>query len=199
MKRTLRKTLSFAGVLIGSAFLASCDELFPPYETPQNVLAGSISVRTADTVSVFYYAAVDYYVSNTVVTLDIDVVNTYDDLLQGDAHIGDRLTIQGFGPNPSVIVVPITLGSLRSPSVFRGTVALPPKDTARFRIPFVPMDKNNRPAYVGMPFVIVDSSKIYGPVEYIASADIRLFERVQSFEVKNFRFQLYFKERILSP
>ena len=175
---------------------SSCDEVFPPYSIPQNVLSGSIHINDLDTVTVYYNKSTDYYYTNNSLTLNIDVVNTYDDLLQGDAMIGDRLTLQAFGKRPAVIVIPLTLGSLRFPSVFRGTLALSPHDTAKFRIAFLPIDKNNIPVYFGGDYVQVDSFRVYGPIEFIANADIRLFERVQSIFTGNYRFSVFFKEII---
>ncbi len=197
MKMNHRRSQNIAVLLIALsilAFIPSCEEIFPPYSIPQNVLTGSMKIRDLDTVVVIHYEEFDFYVTTSAITLDIDVINKYDDLLQGEALIGDRITLQAFGKTPAVIVVPLTLGSLRTPSVFRGSLALPPNDTARFRLGFLPMDKKNIPVYVGSDFVQVDSSKIYGPIEFIASADVRLFERVQPFAIGNYRFKVYFKE-----
>ncbi|MFA6468512.1 MAG: hypothetical protein WCW35_06410 [Bacteroidota bacterium] len=151
-------------------------------------------IKNLDTVVIYYYEAADYYSTNSTITLDIDVINTYDDLLQGEALIGDRVTLQSFGKTPAVIVIPLTLGTLRSPSVFRGSIALAPQDTARFKLGFLPLDKNHQPVYIGSSYVQIDTARIYGPIEFIASADIRLFERVQSFHISNHRFKVYFKE-----
>ncbi len=188
------KNIAFAFTLVIVILVSGCDEVFPPYTTPENVLVCSFPNAVLDTINITYYSDAGYYSAGSVVTLKIDVVNTYDDLLQGDAAIGDRVTIQSFGPSPGVIVVPITLGNLRSPPVFRGTIALRPKDTAHFEIKWLPIDKNGRPAYVGMNYSQVDSARVYGPIECIAFADIRLFERVQAVATENYRFKLYFKE-----
>ena len=192
MRPHILMTLGVA--VCGLLFISSCDEPFPPYSVPQNVLSGNFKITNLDTVVVYYEEEYDYYYTGSSISLDINVVNTYDDLLQGEALIGDRITLQAFGKKPAVIVIPLTLGSLRTPSVFRGALALPPHDTARFSLAFLPLDKNHRPVYVGSSFVTEDSAKIYGPIEFIASADIRLFERVQSFSISNFKFQVYFKE-----
>lgn len=174
--------------------MAGCDEAFPPYTTPENVLEGWMSIRGGDTVSVFYFPATEQYIVTAGAPIEVFLRNTYDDLLQGEAFIGERLTIQSFGANPEVIVVPITLGHLRTPSVFRGSIAIRPEDTARFQIPWLPVNKANRPIYLGMPFTVKDSVKVYGPVEFIVDGEVRLFERVQSVDVQRLRFNLYFRE-----
>lgn len=192
MNRTAATVLLVFMVLL--VVMAGCDETFPPYTTPENVLEGWMSGRSGDTVSVFYFPATDGYFVTSGSPIEVFLRNAYDDLLQGEAAIGERLTIQSFGANPEVIVVPINLGNLRTPSVFRGNVAIRPGDTARFQVPWLPVNKANRPIYLGMPFTVKDSTKVYGPVEFIVDGEVRLFERVQSVVVQRLRFKLYFRE-----
>lgn len=193
-KHRVQNSIVILSAALALLCISSCDEVFPPYSIPQNVLTGSMNIRDLDTVVVYYNTTTNFYYTNSALTLDINVINTYDDLLQGEALIGERITLQSFGKTPAVIVIPLTLGSLRSPSVFRGSLALAPHDTAKFRIGFLPVDKKGLPVYVGSDFVQLDSSKIYGPIEFIGTADIRLFERVQSFSTSYYRFSLYFRE-----
>jgi hypothetical protein len=192
MNRTIR-TLQWLLPVLGILNI-SCDEVFPLYTEPTNVLSTELSIGKPDTLTVFYDGLSDSYSTSPALTMSIKVTNVYDDLLQGDAFIGDRLVLQAFGTTPEVIIVPITLGSLRFPSVFRGTIALPPKKSADFQVPFLPVPKNNRPVYRGMSYIALDSAKLYGPIEFIANAEIRLFQRVQSIRSNEYRFKLYFKE-----
>lgn len=194
MKKNIIDNVALCIAIIFFIFITGCDEVFPPYSTPENVLVGSMKTFDRDTVVMYYHPQGDFYYTNSAVTLNISVVNTYDDLLQGDAAIGDRITLQSFGPTPNVIVVPVTLGNLLFPSVFQGTIAMRPRDTAQFQIKWLPIDKNNRPVYIGAPFTQVDSAKVFGPIEFVVDGDIRLFERVQSISLDRYRFSMYFKQ-----
>jgi hypothetical protein len=193
MKVEYIKYLAFVFTVVIIVLTYGCDEVLPPYAIPENVLVCSFENKNLDTVILNYFESNSTYSAGSS-TFKINVVNTYDNLLQGDAEIGDRITIQSFGPSPSVMVVPITLGSLRSPPVFRGTIAMRPNDTAHFEIKWLPIDNKGKPAYIGLNYSQVDSAKVYGPVEFIAIADVRLFERVQAISSENYRFKLYFKE-----
>ena len=194
MKKTIIDKIALCIALIFFIFISGCDEVFPPYSTPENVLVGSMKTIDRDTVVMYYHPQGDFYYTNSAVTLNISVVNVYDDLLQGYASIGERITLQSFGPTPNVIVVPVILGNLLFPSVFQGTIALRPLDTALFQIKWLPIDKNNRPVYIGAPFTQVDSAKVFGPIEFVVDGDIRLFERVQSISLDRYRFSMYFKQ-----
>ena len=194
MKKTIIDNIALSIAIIFFIFISGCDEVFPPYSTPDNVLVASVKTIDLDTVVMYYRPMFDFYYTNAAVTLNISVVNTYDDLLQGDAAIGDRITLQSFGPTPNVIVVPVILGNLLFPSVFQGTIAMRPLDTALFQIKWLPIDKNNRPVYIGASFTQVDSAKVFGPIEFVVDGDIRLFERVQSISLDRYRFSMYFKQ-----
>lgn len=179
-----------------SLALQSCDEVFPPYEEPANVLAGTMQINSPDTVDMIHDPIAGYF-SNSVLSIDISVKNTYDKLLQGDAEVGENVVLQSFGASPKIIVIPLTLGNLLSPPAFMGSIALPPASEAKFSAPFIPLGSDNLPVYIGSPYISRDTTKLYGPIEFIATADIRLFERVQPITISNYRFSLYFREYTL--
>ena len=172
----------------------SCRETLPPRTEPAEVLVGAITIGELDTVEVQYDAKRDKYTLNASFPLKITLQNVYDDLLQGKAKVDGKVVFQTFGRIPNIITVPITLGNLMVPPVFRGDVALPPKKTAEYDILWIPVGDNQKVVYLGCPSVPVDSALLYGPVELIATAEVSLFERVQPIKIPGRRFTLLFKE-----
>jgi hypothetical protein len=189
------KPLSRILIILAVSFaVQSCDEVFPPYQEPADVLVGKMQINSADTVNMVFDNFSGSYYTNSVLALNISVKNVYDDLLQGEAEVGERVVLQSFGASPKVIVIPLTRGTLLSPPVFMGSIALPPKSEAKFSVQFLPVGSDNLPVYLGGPFTSMDSTKVYGPIEFIANAEIRLFQRVQPITIRNYKFSLWFRE-----
>ena len=182
-------------ILLAISFLVpSCDEVFPPYQEPDNVLVGTMKINGPDTVDMFYEPLSGGYFPSSALGLEISVENAYDNLLQGDAEVGEKVVLQSFGVSPKIIVIPLTLGNLLSPPVFRGSIALPPKSAAKFSAQFLPLGSDGLPVYLGSPYTSTDTTKLYGPIEFIATANVRIFERVQPITISEYRFSLYFRE-----
>jgi hypothetical protein len=184
-------------------FNLSCKEALPPRTEPAEVLVGTMHVGGMDTVEVIHRIVEDTpgryihkYEVQSSFSLKITLQNVYDDLLQGRAKIDGKVVIQSFGNIPNIIIAPITLGNLRNPAVFRGDVALPPGKSAEYFVGWNPVGTNAKPAYDGSPYVLLDSAQLYGPIEFIASAEVSLFERVQPIKIPGYRFTLLFKEYV---
>jgi hypothetical protein len=174
-------------------FLAGCDEEFPPYSEPEKVLQSDLLFVSDDTVSVHRSSTTgDYYFSSTMV-LKVEVTNLHDDLLQGPARIDGRITLQSFSQIPRTLVVPLTRGDLRTPPVYQGTIAIPPGSKAEFSILWLPYATDGAVVFEGLPFTQVGSARFYGPIAFIGSAEVQLFERLQPVRSGSLEFSLVFK------
>jgi hypothetical protein len=175
-----------------SILLLSCDEPFPQYTEPENVLSGEISVTGPDTVLVYNIMGV--YFINTPLIMNVNVTNRHDDLLQGDALVDGLVIVQSFSEIPRVLLVPLTTGNLLTPPVFQGNIALGPGASAQFSTLWIPFAVDGSIVYGGTSFVQTPTGRIYGPIDFIPSVEVQLFERVQPIKFEGQAFSLIFRE-----
>jgi hypothetical protein len=180
---------------ISLTLLVSCSEEFPPYDEPTNVLAGEISVTAADTIDAYFDTQSGQWYLSTPVILSIDITNTYDNLLQGAARVNGMVTIQSFADIPRTMVVQLTLGNLRTPAVFHGDLGLAPGAKAQFSELWLPYCVDGTFVLDGLPYITIDADRIYGPITFICSAQVQLFERVQPIRFGDFTFTRTFRQR----
>jgi hypothetical protein len=178
-------------LLIMTLPVTSCKEEFPPYTEPENVLQGEMQIDIPDTVNVYFDGA-NYYFNGAFV-IGIVVTNVFDDLLQGKALINGRVFLQSFSQVPRAFVVPLSVGDLRSPPVVGGNIAIGPGRQAEFSVLWVPISTDEEVVFAGLPYTEVGSDRLYGPIDFIAYADIQLFERVQPIRLPSLQFSLVFK------
>ncbi|HCV43226.1 MAG TPA: hypothetical protein DGH68_07055 [Bacteroidetes bacterium] len=170
-----------------------CKEEFPPYEEPQDVLQGEISKSSPDTLEGYWDPLVQQYFINTPAILHATIRNVYDNLLQGEAHVEGQIVIQSFGAAPRTFLVPLSTGDLRKPPVFQGNIALPPDSAAEFSVLWLPISTDGHYAFVGYPHYVQGGAEYYGPIGFLASAEVQLFQRVQPIRFGQLQFQLVFK------
>jgi hypothetical protein len=181
-------------VLVAALAVLSCDEPFPGYEEPADTLRGTISVIAPDTVVVYQLEGGAWAV-NTPLILEVSVINAHDDLLQGEALIQGIATIQSFADIPRVVTIPLTMGTLLRPPVFQGDVAIAPADSAVFSTLWLPIDPQGVIVFDGLPFTTANERKYYGPIDFDASAEVQMFEKVQPIRFGGYFFSLLFEVR----
>jgi hypothetical protein len=190
------QTILHSGVLILlSVFLTFCDEEFPTATTPENVLVGGLTIDSPDTVALHYDEGTHQYFLNSVLFFNVDVTNVYQNLLSGDALVNGTITIQSFGEIPRVLVVPLTTGNLVQPPVFHRTISLAPGKKAEFTSRWIPYATDGNIVFEGLPSTVVGSARYYGPITFLASAEVQLFERVQPIKFGHLEFRLVFRVR----
>ena len=182
--------LLFVSVLLS----LSCDEPFPPYTEPVDVLEVQIEAVTPDTADVYFDPILGQYYFNTPLILNVDVINLHDDLLQGEALVNGLITVQSFSAIPRTMTVPLSAGDLRTPSVFQGNIALAPDSAAEFSTLWLPITADGTVVFAGLPYTVVNGAKVYSPIDFQASAEVQLFEKVQSVEVTGYSFSIVFRE-----
>lgn len=168
-----------------------CEEEFPPYTEPANVLQGELQLVAPETVSV--HSDLSGYFFNDLLILKTTITNVHDDLLQGRARIAGEISLQSFSQVPRAFAVPLTLGDLRTPPVAQGNIAIGPGRKAEFSVLWVPYATDGTIVFAGLPYAQVGPDKMYGPIDFIAYADVQLFERVQPFRLPSVEFRLVFK------
>lgn len=194
MKR-MRKWLMHAAWLTAAILSISCKEEFPPYRSPENILNPQVTIVAPDTVEVFLDGLTGIYYFNTPLIVRLAVVNMHDDLLEGEARIGGQIVIQSFSQIPRTALIPLSTGNLLRPPVFQGKVAIPPLDSALFSILWVPYATDGNVVFKNLPYTLAGNTKIYGPIDFIATAEVQIFERVQSTRGKELRFSRTFRVR----
>jgi hypothetical protein len=171
--------------------LCSCDEPFPGYTEPENVLSGTVSVEAGDTVTVYEIKG-GYSVSGALI-MNVTVTNAHDDLLEGEAFVDGLVTVQSFSEIPRALTIPLTTGNLLAPPVFQGNVALAPGASAVFSTLWIPFATDGTIVFEGLPYVTVDGAKIYGPIDFLPSVDVQIFERVQPIQFEGEMFTIAFR------
>ncbi len=172
--------------------LDSCKEEFPPYTEPSEVLKGNLQLLAPDTVRAYAPFGGGYFFDNSM-AISLVVTNVHDDILQGQALVGGSVYLQSFSEVPRAFVVPLTLGDLRTPPVAQGNIALGPGRHAQFSLLWLPYATDGQVVFAGLPYVQIGSDKIYGPIDFMAYADVQLFERVQPVRVPSIQFRLTFR------
>lgn len=181
--------------ILFASLLVSCDEVFPPYAQPRNVLRGELSAVVPDTIEVFQSPDDGSYSMNSSFTFKVTITNLHDDLLEGTAQVGGNISVFTFGAVPRLVVVALTLGDLRRPPVFQGNIALPPGKDAEFDLYWLPIPNanNGHMLFEGESYVEKDSARVYAPISCIAYATAQLFERVQAAKAGECQFSLVFR------
>ncbi len=185
-----------AYMLVGFALLTlvpACDEVFPPYDEPKDVLEGTLNVIAPDTVDLFYERVTEQYFLMSQLIVRVSVVNVYDNLLQGTARVDGTVALQSFSQLPRTLLIPLTQGNLLTPPVFQGSLALAPGDSAEFSELWLPFATDGKIVFEGLPFQIVDSAKVYPKMDFVATAKAQLFERVQAISVGDYKFSAVFR------
>ncbi len=185
----------FTPVLIAAlSMVLSCEEPFPTYSSPENVLQGSIEVVAPDTVIVYFVPEGGWFL-NTPLILNVNMTNIHDDLLSGPALVNGLVTIQSFSEIPRVMTVPLTTGNLLGPPVFQGSVSIPPGESANFSTLWIPFAVDGSIVFEGLPFVSANGKKYYGPISFQPRAEVQIFEQVQPVEFEGAEFTLLFEEQ----
>jgi len=198
--KTMRLVRSLALVAAAASLLiAGCDEPFPEYREPQDVLLGEISFDAPDTVDVWIDPLTGGYFFQDLMTLRVTVTNVHDDLLEGDAHIDGRITVQSFAQIPRVLVVPLTIGTLRQPPLFQGRLALPPARSAEFTILWLPVALDGDYVFDDLPFTLIDGAKVYEPIAMRATVRVQLYELIQPMAFGNLPMRIVFRVREIPP
>jgi hypothetical protein len=175
------KRLLFA-IGVGLVALA-CDEPFPTYQEPTDVLAASVGSEGSDTllITADTTGVVVWY---EPLLLAVMVRNTYTQLLEGEALVDGSVNVTMTSPLPRVFSTSrIEPYHLVRPPVLSGTMALTPADTALFSVRYFP-SAGNTFFLEGVPYeqtMLADSTirRVYAPVTFQVDCDVRLFERVQ--------------------
>lgn len=169
-------------LFIGLALVPACDEPFPEYEEPQDVLSASMVCTSADTLYMVQDSAKTGLGSDPI-GISLFVRNDYTQLLQGEALITGKLNFTMVAPMVRVFsTFPLGQSHVVRPSVAQNTIALTPGDTAELRIRWLP---GGRTFFLdGVPYTEVvkeDSTVVrtYSEVRFHVDGEIRLFERVQ--------------------
>ena len=174
-------------LLLSIIFFLSCDEPFPAYQEPVDVLQGSIEVVAPDTINVVYDPQSGQWFVNTPLIVNVLVTNSHDDLLQGEALVNGLITIQSFSAIPRTIVVPLSTGSLLQPPVFQGNIAIAPGTSAEFSTLVVPIATDGKMVFEGLP------GPIFGPIDFIATAEVQIFDHIQPIKIPGYSFVIAFR------
>jgi hypothetical protein len=161
----------------------ACDEPFPTYQEPTDVLAASVMSEgsdtlliTADTTGVVVWCE--------PLLLSVIVRNTYAQLLEGEALVDGSVNVTMTAPLARVFgTMRIEPFHLVRPPVLSGNMALAPADTALFSMRYLPPTGDTF-FLDGVPYeetMLADSTirRVYTPVTFQVDCEVRVFERVQ--------------------
>jgi hypothetical protein len=178
-------------ILLMVLLWAGCEEPFPWYEEPTDVLVASIAKAGSDTLYIVRDSG-GATISMNPIRLSVFVKNTYTQLLQGSAQVTGTLNVIMTAPAPFAFpTTQLARSDLITPFVYHDSTALPPGASAEFRAyasgGIVDLLEQQVP-YTER--VLSDSTKVrtYAPVTFQAEAEVRLFERVQPIRTKPFVF-----------
>jgi hypothetical protein len=183
---TVVKSLLFFMIIAPLA----CDEPFPPYDEPANVLTGNLSLTSPDTALVTVDQTGTYL--SSLMRFDVNVINSYDNLLQGEARVNGQIVVQSFGNIPRTCLLPLTQGNLGRPPVFQGNIALGPDSSADFSAFWFPLATDGKMVWEDLPHTGGNPS-YYGPIRFIASAEVQIFDRIQAIRFGQLEFEIVFK------
>ncbi len=179
-------------LLLAAGLNLSCDESVPAYVQPENILVSTISFDAPETVSVYYDPVPKLYALNDRMNFQVSVKNEFDDLLQGEAKVEGRITVQSFSEAPRLMLVTLTKGELRNPPVFQGKIAVAPTKSADFSVLWYPMSVDKKMPFDGLSFTMIDGERLYGPIKFQAYAVTQIFERLQPVRSNVLEFERYF-------
>lgn len=186
--------------LLGLAVAPGCDEPFPPYEEPANVLVATLATSGSDTLYIIEDST-GQTLSFDPIRLNVIVRNNYTQLLQGSAQISGKVNVVATAPFGFAFpTYPLSQSDLSYPPVFKNSIALPPGKSAEFHArtvgPILDLLKSNVPY---TEIVQPDSTRVitYAPVTFHAVAEVRLFEQVQAISTPQIVFSQTFVQIIL--
>jgi len=168
----------------------ACREPFPPYDEPASVLTAQTKLTSPDTV-VVTISMVGTFLSS-VLRYDVNVINNYDNLLQGEAYVNGQVVVQSFGDVPRTCLIPLKRGDLRKPPVFQGNIALAPDSSAAFSAFWFPLATDGKMVWEDLPYSGINP-RFYGPIQFVASSEVQIFSRVQAIRSGQIEFALVFK------
>lgn len=180
-------------VLVLVIILASCDEPFPVYQEPEDVLQGELIFESADTVEAVWESFTSQWYFNDVMTFRVEITNVHDDLLEGKARVDGMILVLAFSDIPRATRAPLNTGNLVKPPVFQGNIAIGPGRQAVFSTFWLPVALDGNAVWEGLPFTAVGAEKIYGPISFLGVAGAQLFERVQPIQFGEIKFELCFR------
>jgi hypothetical protein len=174
--------------------ISGCDEPFPAYQQPENVLSVEVAITAKDTISVYYDDVYKKYYLDDPMIFSSSVTNEHINLLQGTARVNGVIHVQSFSQIPKLIEVTLNPADMRYPPTFQGNIALPPGNKAQFSTLWVPVAIDGKIIYEGLPYTLVGGIKLYGPISFTAVAEIQIFDRVQAIKSKPIEFKAYFRQ-----
>lgn len=174
-----RSAILAAGFVLCSLNVGACDEPFPPYEEPTDVLAGSIVLTAPDTIRATYDPVSGLFFLSSIVKFDLNITNAYDNLLQGDAQIEGRILVQSLAAIARTSIVEVTAGDLRTPPILSGTIAVPPGKAAGFSAFWYPEGTDGKMVFEGLPSTPTPDGNCFGPIPFEVEVRMQIFERVQ--------------------
>jgi hypothetical protein len=77
--------------------------------------------------------------------------------------------------------------------LFQGNIALGPARKAEFSELWIPYGTDGRIVFDGLPFRMERNAELYGPIAFVASAEVQLFERVQATRSDEISFTRVFR------
>ncbi|MBI5471509.1 MAG: hypothetical protein HY961_04100 [Ignavibacteriae bacterium] len=176
--------------------MVGCDEQFPSYEEPKNVLDASLVRVSGDTVTITV-DSLENFLSSEPTRLRLYVQNRYIQLLEGTALIQGRVNLFAFDPAPKVGTIEISRNNLFAPPIFRDNIALAPGDSARLDITWNHSVLSGR-LYDSLHFIEFYNGRTrvrrYAPIMITAEAGVQLFERVQAVRTQPVSFSLVVQE-----
>lgn len=178
----------------------TCDEPFPVYEEPENVLSAELVLTSPDTTTIVRDSSGSLLGQEPLMVV-LRVTNRFNQLLQGEALISGRVNIVMTSPVVRVFETePLLQSMLARPPVFQQTIALPPGESAEFRLSWIP---RGLPFFLeGVPFtetMLPDSTIVqrFSAVTFHAEGDVRIFERVQHMEIPAAEFSVRYTQIFL--
>lgn len=193
-----RSAILVAGIALCSLCVPACEEPFPPYTEPTDVLAGSIVLSAPDTIRLSYDPQLGFFLSS-ILKFDVNVTNTYNNLLQGDAQVEGRILAQSLASVPRTCLVELTPGDLRSPPIFGGTIAVPPGESATFSVFWYPKGTDGRMVFEGLPYTVTPEGSCFGPIPFEVEVRVQIFERVQPIAFRGAPFTRVFCVAMYAP
>ena len=107
------------------------------------------------------------------------------------------IIVQSFAQIPRTLTIPLTTGNLLKPPVFQGNIAVSPGSRAEFSELWLPYATDKKIVFEGLPSTRVGNADFYGPVRFLASAEVQLFERVQPIRFGSLEFTRVFMVEVL--
>lgn len=194
-----RSAILSACIVLCSLCVPACEEPFPPYTEPTDVLAGSVVLSAPDTVRLSYDPNSGIFFLSSILKFDVNVTNTYDNLLQGDAQVEGRILAQSLASVARTCLVELTPGDLRTPPIFGGTIAVPPGESATFSVFWYPKGTDGKMVFEGLPYTVTPEGSCFGPIPFEVDVRVQIFERVQQITFRGEPFTRVFCVSMYAP